>query len=92
MYRYYCIPLVRDSDDTAGTELVGLPRLGHGAQGGAAHVEMGRLAGVEVAGAQVGDDDGHRLARARLVARALDLRRRADMNKFRQNQPATLHH
>jgi hypothetical protein len=73
---YNDIPLVLDSDDTTVTELVGLARLGHGAQGGAAHVEMGWLAGVEIAGAQVGDDDGHRLARAGLVTRAHNLRTR----------------
>jgi hypothetical protein len=35
---------------------------------------MCRLAGVEVAGAQVGDDDGHGLAGACLVTRAHNLR------------------
>lgn len=92
------IPLVLDSEDTAGTECVGLARLGHGAQGRAAHVEMGRLAGVEPAGAQVGDDDGGRIAGARLVGRAFNLRStyarqmKAFSQDSRTRQPTTSHH
>jgi len=68
-------PPVLDPHDAAGADLVGhaAPGLRHGAHGRAAHVEVRDLAREQPARGQVRDDDGHRLAGARRVARAFHL-------------------
>ena len=65
-------PPVLNLEYSGGTEAIGLPAVGHGAEGGAAHVEV-RLLGAYAIRAGVRDDDGHWTNGAGAVAYALDL-------------------
>jgi len=72
-WRACLLPGVLDFEDTGGAQLVGLAGLRHGAERRPAQVEVDRLVQARAAGALVGDDDGHWVAGASLVARAFHL-------------------
>jgi len=67
------LPGVLDLEDAGAAQLVGLAGLGHGAERRPAQVEVDRLVQARAAGALVGDDDGHWVAGASLIAGAFHL-------------------
>lgn len=67
------IPGVLDLDGASATQLALLPGLRQGTKRCPAHVQVYLLIRTRAVRALVGDDDGHRVTRASLIARAYNL-------------------